>query len=127
MIKSLFQQVSSPALGLGADECKAQRAANGGDHDTVREAAGAGMVAGGRSRKRLLRSNVSRPRIGKRCNTADAAPRPNPEGRLPAGALRRCGLLVENDYTAHPAPCTASRRQAARSMKPAEIGSEGAS
>ena len=36
--------------------CKAYAATNGGDHDTVREAASAGMVAGGRSRKRLLRS-----------------------------------------------------------------------
>ena len=71
------------------DGRKAQRAANGGDHDTVRKAAGVGMVACGRSHKRLLRSNVSRPRIGKRCNAADAAPRPNPEGRLPAGAFTR--------------------------------------
>ena len=29
MIQSLSQQVSYPALGLGADGCKAQRAANG--------------------------------------------------------------------------------------------------
>ena len=36
-------------------DCKAHDAANGGDHDTVRVAASAGMVAGGRSRKRLLR------------------------------------------------------------------------
>jgi len=95
-------------LGLGADGCKAQRAANGGDHDTVREAVSAGMIAGGRSRKRLPRSNVSRPRIGKRCNTAGAAPSPNLKGHLPAGALQRCSLLVENDYTAQSAPCTAS-------------------
>ena len=61
--------------------------------------------------------------IGKRCNAADATPRPNPKGRLPAGALRCCGLLMENDYIAQPAPCTASRRQSARGMKPAEIGS----
>jgi len=32
--------------------------------------------------------------IGKRCNAADAVPSPNPKGRLPAGALRRCVLLV---------------------------------
>ena len=79
-------------MGLGADGCKAQRAANGYS-------------------------------IGKRYNAADAAPRPNPKGRLPAGALRRCGLLVENDYTAQTVPCTASRRQTARGMKPVEIGS----
>lgn len=57
--------------------------------------------------------------IVKGCNTADAAPSANPEGRLPAGALRRCGLLVENDSTAQSAPCSASRRQTARGMKPA--------
>src|SRR3990172_787903 len=62
--------------------------------------------------------------IGKRCNAADAAPRPNPKGRLPAGALRCCGLLMENDYIAQPAPCTASRRQTARGMKPAEMDSQ---
>ncbi len=61
--------------------------------------------------------------IGERCNTADAAPRTNPKGRSPAGALRRCGLLVENNYTAQAAPCTASRRRVARGMKPAEAGS----
>ena len=50
-------------VGLGAEGCKAQRAANGYS-------------------------------IGKRCNAADAVPSPNPKGRLPAGALRRCVLLV---------------------------------
>ena len=50
--------------------------------------------------------------IGKRYNVADAAPSPNPEGRLTAGALPRCGLLVENDYTSQPAPCTASQSTA---------------
>jgi hypothetical protein len=90
--KSLFQQVSSPALSLGRDECKAQRAANGCS-------------------------------IDKWCNAADALPRFNPEGFLPAGALWRYGLLVENDYTAQPMPCTASRKQKARGMKPVEIGS----
>jgi hypothetical protein len=44
-------------------ECKEGDDANGSDHDTVREAVGAGMVASGRSRNRLLRSNVSRPRL----------------------------------------------------------------
>ena len=113
-----------PRVGLGADGCKAQRTANGGGHDTVREAMGAGMVACGRSRKRLLRSNVSRPRIGKRCNAAGAAPSPNPKGHLPAGELQCCGLLVKNDYTAQSAPCTSSRRQVARSMKPTEMVSK---
>jgi len=61
--------------------------------------------------------------IGERCNAADAAPRTNPKGRSPAGALRRCGLLVENNYTAQSTPCTASRRRVARGMKPAEAGS----
>jgi len=61
--------------------------------------------------------------IGERCNAADAAPRTNPKGRSPAGALRRCGLLVENNYTAQATPCTASLRRVARGMKPAEAGS----
>ncbi|WP_145983699.1 hypothetical protein [Ferriphaselus amnicola] len=61
--------------------------------------------------------------IGERCNAADAAPRTNPKGHSPAGALRRCGLLVENNYTAQAAPCTASRRRVARGMKSAETGS----
>jgi ubiquinone/menaquinone biosynthesis C-methylase UbiE len=61
--------------------------------------------------------------IGERCNTADAAPRTNPKGHSPAGALRRCGLLVENSYTAQSTPCTASRRRVARGMKPTEAGS----
>ena len=41
-----------------------------------------------------------------------ARPHPglNPKGRMPAGALLRCGWLVENGYTSPPAPCTASRR-----------------
>ena len=90
--RSLYRQVSYPALARGVDGCKAQRAANG--HS-----------------------------IGERCNAADAAPRTNPKGRSPAGALRRCGLLVENNYTAQPTPCTASRRRVARGMKPVETGS----
>ena len=97
---------------------------NGGDHDTVREAEGAGMVAGDRSRKRLLCSNVSRPRIGKRCNAADAASSFNPKGHLSAGELLRCGLLVENDYTAQSASCTSSHKQVARSMKLTEMVSK---
>jgi len=40
--------------------------------------------------------------LAKRCNAADADPDLNPEGRLPAGALRCCGWLVENDYTSLP-------------------------
>ncbi|OIR05490.1 hypothetical protein GALL_122330 [mine drainage metagenome] len=61
--------------------------------------------------------------IGERCNAADTAPRTNPKGHSPAGALRHCGLLVENNYTAQAAPCTASRRRVARGMKPVESGS----
>lgn len=38
--RSLSRQVSYPALARGVDGCKAQRAANGGDHDTACEAPG---------------------------------------------------------------------------------------
>ena len=62
--------------------------------------------------------------IGKRCNAADVAPGINPKGHCSVGALQRCGLLVENDYTAQPAPCTASLRIVALGMKPTEIGSK---
>ncbi len=61
--------------------------------------------------------------IAKHCNAADADPGPNPEGQLPAGALPRCGWLVENDYTSPPVPCTASRRQPVRGMILIETGS----
>ncbi len=40
-----------------------------------------------------------------RRSAADADPGLNPEGRLAAGALPRCGWLVENGYTSPPAPC----------------------
>lgn len=55
-------------------------------------------------------------------------PTPKAEKRKGAAcqrdALRCCVLLVENNYTAQAAPCTASRWQAARNMKPTEIGSK---
>lgn len=61
--------------------------------------------------------------LGKRRNAADAVPKLNPKGCKAAGALQRCGLLVEGGSTDQTAPCIASRSFAARGMKTTVIGS----